>query len=64
MSKPSGEWNKARIEARGPTIKVWLNGERIVEHQGSRRESGYIGLQNHDNRTTVKFRNIRITPLS
>ena len=64
MSKPAGEWNKARIEARGQTIKVWLNGEKIVEHEGSRRESGYIGLQNHDNRTTVKFRNIRVTPLS
>ena len=63
MSKPTGEWNRARIEARGPTIKVWLNGEQIVEHQGTRRESGYIGLQNHDHRTTVKFRNIKVTPL-
>ena len=62
MSKPSGEWNHARIEARGPLIRIWLNGEKIVEYEGSRRESGYIGLQNHDNRTTVKFRNIRVTP--
>ena len=62
MSKPSGEWNRVRIEARGPAIKVWLNGEQVVEHQGTRRASGYIGLQNHDNRTTVKFRNIQVTP--
>ena len=40
------------------------NGEKIVEHEGTRRESGYIGLQNHDNRSTVKFRNIRITTLN
>jgi hypothetical protein len=64
MSKPVGEWNSARIEARGSTIKVWLNGEKIVEHQGDRRDSGYIGLQNHDNRTTVKFRKLRITPVT
>ena len=64
MSKPGGEWNQARIEARGQAIKVFLNGEKIVEHEGTRRESGYIGLQNHDNKCTVKFRNIRITPLN
>lgn len=63
MSKPAGEWNTVRIEARGPHIQAWVNGEQIIDHQGTRRESGYIGLQNHDNRSVVKFRNIRVTPL-
>lgn len=62
MSKPAGEWNTVRIEARGPHIQAWVNGEQIIDHQGTRRESGYIGLQNHDNRSVVKFRNIRVKP--
>jgi hypothetical protein len=63
MSKPDGEWNQARIEARGPHIRITLNGEMVVDVENERSSTGYIGLQNHDDRSVVKFRNIRITEL-
>jgi hypothetical protein len=63
MSKPAGEWNQVRITCQGPRIQINLNGEDIVDHVGDRRTRGYIGLQNHDARCFVKFRNIRLREL-
>ena len=63
MSKPAGEWNHVKISAKGQKIQVWLNGEQIVDFEGSRALKGYIGLQAHDSHSVVKFRNIRITEL-
>ena len=37
-----------------------MNGEVIVTTEQSRSMKGYIGLQNHDERSVVKFKNIRI----
>ncbi len=61
MSKPAGQWNKARITCSGKRIQINLNGEDIVDYQTDRLTRGYIGLQNHDDHAVVKFRNIRIT---
>ena len=61
MSKPPGEWNHVRITCIGNRIRVNLNGENIVDYEGDRSTRGYIGLQNHDHRCHVKFRNIRLT---
>lgn len=61
MSKPAGQWNKARITCTGKRIQINLNGEDIVDYQTDRLTRGYIGLQNHDDHAVVKFRNIRIT---
>lgn len=61
MSKPPGQWNKARITCTGKRIQINLNGEDIVDYQTDRLTRGYIGLQNHDDHAVVKFRNIRIT---
>ena len=63
MAKPAGEWNHAMIRAVGHTITITLNGETIVEHVGDRRLRGYIGLQNHDDRAVIKFRNVRVREL-
>lgn len=36
VTRPVGEWNRARIVARGPHIQHWLNGTMVVEYrQGS-----------------------------
>lgn len=61
MSKPVGEWNKVKIETDGPQVKIWLNGEQIVDYKSDRRTKGYLGLQNHDEHAVVKFRKLQIT---
>lgn len=40
-----------------------MNGEKILEAEQTRSMKGYIGLQNHDARSVVKFRNIRLQEL-
>jgi hypothetical protein len=63
MSKPAGEWNSLRIEARGLRVRAWLNGVEIINHDGVRSLRGFIGLQNHDDKAVTRFRNIRLTEL-
>lgn len=64
MTRPTGQWNTARILAEGPRIQIILNGELVVDYdEASRSTVGYLGLQNHDENSVVKFRNIRITEL-
>lgn len=31
--KPAGEWNQARIVARGPHVEHWLNGVRVAQYE-------------------------------
>jgi hypothetical protein len=61
MSKPAGEWNHVRITTKGRNIQITWNGEQTVDYETDRLTTGYIGLQNHDAKSVVKFRNIRIT---
>jgi hypothetical protein len=76
--KPVGEWNSEEIIARGPKIKVILNGTVIVDgditearkngtmdhlqHPGLKRNSGHIGFLGHG--SVVRFKNIRVKDLS
>jgi hypothetical protein len=62
-SKPAGEWNTVRIEARGPRVLIDLNGTRIIDHEPVRSLRGYLGLQNHDDKAVTRFRNLRLTEL-
>jgi hypothetical protein len=70
-----GEWNFEEIEVRGQTIKVTLNGTKIldvdidkldrsqIEHppKGLDRRKGYIGFAGHDD--PVQFRSFKVKQL-
>ena len=62
-SRPAGQWNHYRIEVAGQRYQVFLNGEKVNDFIGERGREGYIGLQNHDVDSRVRFRNVRVTPL-
>jgi hypothetical protein len=77
--KPAGEWNTMEIELRGPVTSISVNGKKVNEFRegqavperkmwyepvrGPRPDSGYIGLQNHDPRSTVYFKEVSVHPL-
>lgn len=58
--KPVGEWNTYEITVKGQDYTIALNGETINHYKGSRGIKGFIGLQNHDPKSIVRFRNVRI----
>ena len=76
--KPLGEWNYEEVIAKGPKIKVILNGTVILDaditearkkgaadgqpHPGLLRDTGHIGFLGHG--SPVQFRYIRIKDLS
>jgi hypothetical protein len=76
--KPTGEWNTEEIIAKGPKIKVILNGTVITDaditearengtmdgrqHPGLNRDKGHIGFLGHG--SIVQFRNIRVKDLA
>jgi hypothetical protein len=69
-SNPPGEWNHFKISFVGSRIEVELNGVKIVDWEAEPRgkiedfaTQGYIGLQNHDDRSPVYFRNIYVKAL-
>jgi hypothetical protein len=60
-----GDWNKLRVECRGPSIKTWLNGVAAADLKDAVTPSGFIGLQVHQvgkkaEPLEVRFRNLRI----
>ncbi|MFM1768100.1 MAG: FK506-binding protein [Verrucomicrobiota bacterium] len=61
LSRPTGQWNEVRIDCQGRRIQIMLNGEKVVDHRSDRRTRGYLGLQNHDTNSVVRFRNLRLT---
>jgi len=59
-AKPVGEWNTYEIRVKGQEYTIRLNGEEINHYTGSRGKEGFVGLQNHDQSSIVRFRNVRI----
>jgi hypothetical protein len=64
-SRYPGEWNHYRITFQGNRITVELNGTRVLDWEAEPRGKvrdfaarGYLGLQNHDDRSPVSFRNV------
>jgi hypothetical protein len=72
--RPVGSWNQLTIESRGDSLKVWVNGRRVLSTDlgrlanqssalpGLQRSSGRIGFQRHTGE--ARFRNIEIEDLS
>lgn len=60
-----GDWNKIRLEAKGDTYTVWLNGKKVTEYTNTgSKEQGPIGLQIHPGvKMKVEFRNIGASSL-
>jgi putative heme-binding domain-containing protein len=58
----NGEWNTYRIEAVGPRVRTWINGQLCVDlddPEGARR--GVFGLQLHSGgKTEVRFRKLEL----
>jgi Domain of Unknown Function (DUF1080) len=59
--KPVGEWNTMVIEARGRTIKVWVNGDPVNEGSNATADHGKIAVQAEG--AEVEFRRLEIGPL-
>ena len=59
--KPLGEWNTMVIEARGRTIKVWVNGDLVNDGFNATADHGKIAVQAEG--TEVEFRKVEIGPL-
>jgi hypothetical protein len=61
----SGEWNRIRVEAKGDTFTVWLNGQQVSQYTSEKyREPAPIGLQIHPGLVMkVEFRDLRAKAL-
>lgn len=62
-TKPTGEWNAMKVIARGYEYNVWINNEHVSTFYSRKTMTGYIGLQNYDENSSVWFRNIRVREL-
>lgn len=61
-----GEWNKFRVEAKGESIKTFINGVPAADLKDSMTLRGFIALQVHSNKQAdrqVQWRNIRLQDL-
>jgi hypothetical protein len=68
--KPAGEWNHYKITFKDIYITVELNGKVVNEWEAKPAgkikdfaQEGYIGLQNHDDRAKIFFKNIYVKEL-
>jgi lysophospholipase L1-like esterase len=71
---PAGTWQRMQIRCEGSKVNVAVNNipivdvdlndheDKVKDHPGLKRTSGYIGFQNHGSR--LDYRNIRIRPLN
>jgi hypothetical protein len=74
--KPAGEWNVMEIDLKGPVTRIFVNGKLVNTYRdgqavperkqwyepvrGPRPDAGYVGLQNHDGRSVVWFKEISV----
>jgi hypothetical protein len=60
-----GDWNRIRIEAKGPVFKVWLNGQHVLTWESADYPNeAPIGLQIHGGlKMKVEFKDIKVAEL-
>jgi len=70
LFKPD-DWNHVRVEARGDSIRTWLNGEACADIKDGMTRRGFIALQVHSiggntdvNGTQVRWKNLKLTELA
>ena len=61
-------WNHVKVEAKGDTLKTWLNGTARAEIKDSMTPAGFIALQVHGvgkqvEPLEIRWRNIRLKEL-
>jgi hypothetical protein len=66
-----GGWNHVRVEAKGESVKTWLNGKPCAEIEDAMTLRGFIGLQVHGigsdeqkKGAQVRWRNLKLTDLT
>jgi hypothetical protein len=64
VSKPTNQWNTMEIQVVNQYYTVIINGEKVTEFKGSKMSEGFIGLQAHDDKSKVSFRNIMIKEIN
>lgn len=58
------DWNQYRIEARGDSLKIWVNGTLTTAYRDTMDREGHLALQHHGEEGKVyRFRNIRVQEL-
>lgn len=58
------EWNEIQIQCVGPSIKTWINGEKVSDLIDVLDNEGFFGLQVHGgDQGKVRWKNIRIQEL-
>jgi len=59
------DWNKVRMQAKGDTFTVWLNGKQVCEYTNPKyKDPAPIGLQIHPGlNMRVEYRNVKIKEL-
>jgi hypothetical protein len=60
VSKLPGQWNTMEIQIVNQSYIVIINEQRVTEFTGNRMTEGHIGLQTHDDKSKVSFRNIMV----
>lgn len=65
-----GDWNRVRVEAVGPRLRTWLNGEPRVDVTDGAAREGFVAFQVHGiNRPELagaqnRWRNVRLAPIA
>lgn len=64
----AGEWNQVRIEARGDSIRTWLNGVAAADLKDGMTPAGFIALQVHgvgdkQEPMEIRWRKVRLQEL-